>query len=92
MYTVKKFPGLFNRCFEFCENKVACPPFEDSYYVLEYDVIFKVDTFSIYILTEGGFERSQHLKSLWYGELTMFTIIPNDIVDELSLSGFPAIK
>jgi len=90
-HTVKKFPGLFDRCFKFCENKTACPPFEDGYYVLEYDVIFKVDTFSIYILTEGGFERSQHLISLWYGELTMFTIIPNDIVDELSLSMYSII-
>lgn len=61
MYTFKKFPGLFDRCFEFFENKAACQPFKDGYYVLEYDVIFKVDT-RLDIVDEKALKRAEKYK------------------------------
>ncbi len=95
MYTVKSFSGLFNQCFQISEQKEIIKtshlPFEDGYYVTEYDIVLKVMKPTVFVLTDNGFEQSQNHFGLWYDSMTEFVNIPDYIADELLLSKYSII-
>ena len=95
MYTVKKFPGLFNRCFQISEHKdtikLSHLPFKDGYYVTDHDIVLRVIKPNIYVLTDKGFKQSQNYFSLWYDGMTEFVNVSDDIENELMLLDFPII-
>lgn len=95
MHIVKKFPGLFNRCFQISEQKEIIKtshlPFDDGYYVTEYDIVLKVMKPNVYVLIDKGFEQSQNHFSLWYDSITEFVNIPDYIADELLLPKYSII-
>lgn len=83
--------GLFNRCYAVSEHKdtIRCShlPFEDGYYVTEYDVLLMViNPSSIYRLTMEGWEPCRAYMKLWYDSMDDFSDIPPEIVRELKLN------
>lgn len=85
-----KIPGLFNRCFALSQHqdRIRCShlPFQDGYYVTEYDIILMVlEPASIYCLTAEGWEPHAGYAELWHDSYDMFSDIAPEIARELEL-------
>lgn len=88
--------GLFTTCFDMSERKriirTSHLPFEDGYYVTEYNVVLKVHNHTIYVLTEMGWEQNQNFYKLWYDGMTDFADISPKLVEELGLDKENVVK
>ncbi len=89
------FEGLYDECFGRSEHqeliKLSNLPFQEGYYVTEYDLVFMVRGASPYALCPYGWRRDNRLNELWYDSMTNFTDIPPDIVARLGLEAYPIL-
>jgi len=99
MFFVKKevnTEGLYTTCFRKSEHQQIILnshlPFEDGFYVTEYDVVLKVHNNTIYALTEKGWEQNQSFFKLWYDGMTNFADISPKMVEELGLNKRNVVK
>lgn len=89
------FEGLYDECFGRSEHqeliKLSNLPFQEGYYVTEYDLVFMVRGASPYALRPYGWRRDNRLNELWYDSMTNFADIPPDIVAQLGLEAYPVL-
>lgn len=89
------FEGLFDECFGRSEHqdliRLNHLPFQEGYYVTEYDLVIMVRGVSPYALRPEGWRRNDRLNELWYDSMTNFADIPSDIVARLGLEAYPIL-
>lgn len=88
--------GLFATCFALSDHKQIIQtshlPYQDGFYVTENDVVLKVCGYSIYVLTENGWEQNQRFLKLWYDGMADFADISPVMVEMLGLDKKNVVK